>query len=153
MGIGGSPPWFDKGLRFRCTACGECCKRPGFVSLTPLEGHRIAKRILGDDATAQSLMGRLWELDPDGTLRIDVGDNAPCPLLGDDDQCTVHDIKPMQCATYPFWPEIVGNEASWLLEQQFCEGVAQGDSYTIPEIQDLLRECGRTRAEGGPEKG
>ena len=92
--------WFEEeGLRFRCTQCGDCCKRPGFVFLTPFDAHRIAKRLLGEEAVAESLAGELWVQEADGTFRIDVTVDAVCPLLGEEGACKVHDIKPIQCAT------------------------------------------------------
>ena len=27
-----------------------------------------------------------------------------CVFLGEDNLCTVHTVRPLQCATYPFWP-------------------------------------------------
>ena len=36
---------------------------------------------------------------------IEDGPNGGCPLWGDG--CTVYSSRPMQCMTYPFWPEIM----------------------------------------------
>ncbi len=37
-------PWYADGLRFRCTACGQCCTgEPGHVWVTKDEIKRIAK--------------------------------------------------------------------------------------------------------------
>lgn len=146
-------PWYAKsGLRFRCTRCGACCRRPGTVSLTAAEADRIAARIVGEGATASSLAGELWLENVDGSWLIDVPDDAACPLLGPTG-CTVHDIKPMQCATYPFWPEIVKSRRTWREEAPWCEGIRDdGDVYDAPAIADLLAESARTR-EGDGEGG
>ena len=150
MGVALSPKklktehWFHKKpLTFECTKCGDCCKRPGYVYLYASEAERIAKRILGDDATAASLIGELWVEEIDGSFRLDVPENEACPLLGPTG-CVVHDIKPMQCATYPFWGELLARESSWEVERQACEGIGKGRTYSVEEIEDLLSECGRT---------
>ena len=138
--------WYEKdGLRFRCTQCGACCRRPGTVHLTRAEGDRIAERIVGLGATADTLAGEMWLESADGSLVIDVPDDAACPLLGAAG-CTVHDIKPMQCATYPFWPEIVRSRRAWRDEKPWCEGIRDdGDVYDRAAIADLLAEGARTR--------
>lgn len=140
-------PWYARdGLRFRCTACGACCRRPGEVHLSVEEANRIAARILGDDASAASLLGELWVETPEGGLRIDVDDGEACPLLGEDDRCSVHDIKPLQCATYPFWNEVVASRWTWRREAFACEGIRDdGDRYAASAVADLVAGHGRTR--------
>lgn len=141
-------PWYARhGLKFRCTLCGECCRRPGTVHMTKSEGTTIAGRLEGPGATWESLLGELWVEDLDGSLKVDVPDDQACPLLGDDGQCVVHDVKPMQCATYPFWPEILQHKKEWKAERKYCEGIdaARADRYSAEEIADLLMDQARTR--------
>ena len=39
-------PWYEEGLRFKCTGCGECCTgSPGYVWVSPTEAEAIAKRL------------------------------------------------------------------------------------------------------------
>jgi Fe-S-cluster containining protein len=60
-------------------------------------------------------------------------------LKGDD--CSIHEIKPMQCRTYPFWPENLQSEKTWLAEKSYCEGIGpEGDPYRAPDIVALLKE-------------
>jgi Fe-S-cluster containining protein len=147
--------WYaETGVTFGCTRCGACCKRPGFVFLTPFEADRIAERLVGQGATAAALMGELWVEDEDGLLVIDVPERATCPLLGEDG-CTVHDIKPMQCATYPFWPEIMKSRKAWKYEAKRCEGIHPGpvrpdasteaDTYSGEAVDAILAMRARTR--------
>jgi Fe-S-cluster containining protein len=138
--------WYARsGLRFACTRCGACCKRPGFVYLTRVEGDRIAERLQGPDANADTLLGELWVEDEDGLLVIDVPEEAACPLLGPNG-CTVHDIKPMQCASYPFWPEILGSERKWKAEKKYCEGINDAaETYSADDVLSILSLRRRTR--------
>ncbi|TVR03103.1 MAG: YkgJ family cysteine cluster protein [Deltaproteobacteria bacterium] len=149
-----APPetWFsDRRLAFHCTKCGACCRRPGWVFVQPNEAVRIAKRLLGPNGTPRQLAGELWVRGDDGDWQIEVEDGGACPLLGEEG-CTVHDIKPMQCATYPFWPEILATEADWIAEAFWCEGLRErSPEYSAEQVFDLLAECSRTR-ESDPER-
>lgn len=141
-------PWFEVrgGVRFRCTGCNLCCKQPGYVHLHAHEAERIAQRVAG--GPAYMLDFQLWVPQPDGSRQIDVPEGGACPLLGEEG-CTVHDIKPAQCATYPFWPEVMESPASWHREGVYCEGIdPEGDLYEAPRILELLAERARTDGKG-----
>ncbi|BDA41529.1 hypothetical protein COCOBI_02-3100 [Coccomyxa sp. Obi] len=46
-------------------------------------------------------------------------------------ECIVNDAKPLQCRTYPYWPELMDPEA-WKAERSdMCEGI---DHEEAPEI-------------------
>lgn len=141
--------WFsDRSLGFACTRCGACCRRPGTVFVQPVEARAIAERLLGSGASPAALAPDLWEQDELGSWCIEVEEGGACPLLGPTG-CTVHDIKPIQCATYPFWPEILASEADWLAEAYWCEGLCDPETaYSPDEVFDLLAECARTREAG-----
>jgi hypothetical protein len=34
--------------------------------------------------------------------------------------------KPLQCAAFPFWPELVGNKKNWRKTADWCPGVDKG---------------------------
>jgi len=139
-----SSQWYHKKqLFFACTQCGDCCKRPGYVYLHAFEADRIAKRLHGEHATAASLIGELWVEDQNGTFRLDVPEEEVCPFL-DSNGCTIHDIKPLQCATYPFWDELLARESHWMVESQACKGIGKGRPYSFHEINGLRIECART---------
>lgn len=69
---------------------------------------------------------------------LDVG-GAPCPMLRDD-RCTIHEVKPRQCATYPFWPEIVESARSWQNEQRSCPGIGRGEPWPPEKVRAFLAE-------------
>lgn len=39
--------------------------------------------------------------------------------------CTIYEVRPTQCKTYPFWPDHLENEASWEAVKKECEGIDQ----------------------------
>lgn len=135
----GGKRWYEYrgGLNFRCTQCGKCCKTPGYVAVQPEEANAIAARYR-EGADAFDLAGDLWnwELGYNAWL-IHVEEGESCPLLGPDG-CTVHDIKPRQCATYPFWDEVLESPTAWAEESLRCEGIdPEGDIYT-PDLIDII---------------
>lgn len=133
--------WFESqgGLRFQCTQCGKCCARPGFIAVYPDESVELADRYR-KGATPRDLAGVLWTWDDAfGAWLIEVEEGQSCPYLVDE-QCSVHDVKPRQCATYPFWEEIIGNRLTWAQEADHCEGIrADGDLYT-PQLIELIEQ-------------
>lgn len=145
-------PWIARrgGLHFRCTQCGRCCTQPGYVSITREEAARIAARLV-EGGTPKDLQGSLWDWDDQsGTWMIDVPEAAACPLLGEQG-CVVHDIKPEQCATYPFWSENLASRTVWKNEAKFCEGIREeGDLYT-PELIDVILQGKRLTNENHSE--
>ena len=50
-----------------------------------------------------------------------------CVFLDPTGQCSIYDVRPVQCRTYPFWPSLVGDQASWE-----CEGVLPDDTPLPP---------------------
>lgn len=138
--MGGS--WFADGLRFECTACGECCRREGDVFLSRAEGRAAVQLAYGDDATVDAFLGELWVEEADGRLRIEVPRGGACPFLQSDGRCRVHAAKPLQCRTYPFWPEIVRTRRSWKVERGYCEGIGRGEPVPPDHIARLLNLSG-----------
>lgn len=86
--------------------------------------------------TIEQLIARL-KLEPEGTrFVLDASDGRGCPLLGSDRSCSVHAVKPKQCATFPFWPHLLDDEKEWESAKAFCPGIdsAQGKIYSRGEI-------------------
>ncbi|WP_373049356.1 YkgJ family cysteine cluster protein [Vulgatibacter sp.] len=122
-------------LRFECTQCGACCRKPGLVHLHPDEPARLAAYLgLEVRAFAARYLRRL----PGGRMAIVVHEgSAGCPLLAGD-RCSVEAVKPGQCRAYPFWPELVGDPAAWRAEKRKCEGLGRGPVWPAAEIRRLL---------------
>lgn len=132
--------FYDNGLRFECQRCRYCCGvEPGFVFLTEDDAGRASKE-LG--------MSRDEFLDK-CCRKIDNGDhylvslkekkNYDCIFLSDYG-CGIYKARPVQCSTYPFWPEVMKSERAWRNEGSYCPGIGKGDVVPREEIEARIKE-------------
>jgi len=127
------PPWYAEGLRFRCTACGQCCTgEPGHVWVTPEEIKRIAKaRGLSKNTFRQRFVRRVGK-----RFSLKEHENGDCCMLKDG-KCSVYAAKPLRCTTFPFWEPVLTDRREWEETKERCEGIDQGDLYTRAEIERI----------------
>ncbi|AKU91663.1 YkgJ family cysteine cluster protein [Vulgatibacter incomptus] len=130
-----APP-AERGFRFECTRCGDCCRRPGFVYLAADEPARLAKHL---GLPLAGLKRRFLTRLVDGTWAIEVEESGSgCPFLVDN-LCSVEPVKPGQCRAYPFWRELVKDPAAWEREARACEGIGKGEPLPPDEVRRRLR--------------
>jgi len=126
-------------LRFQCVGCGACCvgDRHSFVGLDEVEAQRI-QEFLG---LSRAWFRRRYLLRlPTSGLGIRLNGDGRCPFLNTGGKCAVYTVRPRQCRTYPFWPEVVGSEAGWRREARRCEGIGQGPVVPIRKIEAALEQ-------------
>jgi Fe-S-cluster containining protein len=49
--------------------------------------------------------------------------------------CTVYPARPVQCQTWPFWPENIETARDWRHVQRGCPGAGKGRLFTVEEIR------------------
>ncbi len=47
--------------------------------------------------------------------------------------------RPLQCRSYPFWPEYLESRHNWDALQSSCPGVNRGPLHSYEEIEKWLR--------------
>ena len=129
--------FYANGLFFGCTECGQCCSNPeGFVTITEVEATAIAKQLsLSREDFLQQFTMRNDEAE--GLIELKSHANGDCIFL-DNERCTVYEQRPLQCRTYPFWPENVKSAHRWNLTALECPGIHQGRRYSAVEIQQIV---------------
>ena len=148
-------PWWRVagGLQFSCTGCGRCCSgEPGVVWLTDEEAIQLSARLqlsldtferrfcrVVDSKLALREVRRPRE-DQWGQVDHD------CIFLEDGRHCAVYEHRPMQCRTFPFWPEVLVNAPAWEgLSKRGCEGLSKQaeliSADTIEEQLLLSQQC------------
>ena len=128
-------PWYQDGLRFQCTRCGNCCTgAPGFGWVNEEEIEAIAEYLGQPPLRVELLYSRA--VDRRRTLREKA--NNDCVFFERDKGCTVYPVRPRQCRTWPFWESNVTNPVDWERTKRRCPGSGQGELISVEEITRRL---------------
>ena len=103
---------------FSCTRCGNCCSDEGVVSFTMKEVRRAAE-YLGIERG--EFIDRY--LEKSGRTYVHVVDKGECCRFLENNKCVINDVKPEQCATFPFWKEYVDRRGKLVNFDRHCAGV------------------------------
>jgi uncharacterized protein len=126
-----SEPWFQEGLRFRCTMCGNCCTgAPGVVWVNDAEVHEIANFV---GQTTEEFLEYNTRVFGDRRSLVEKSNND-CIFYDRQKGCTIYPVRPRQCRTWPFWQSNVESPASWKKTCDTCPGSGQGDLIPVEEI-------------------
>jgi len=124
-------PWYQDGLAFACTRCGACCTgAPGYVWVSPEEIERIAE-FRGE--TVKQFSARFVRQVGDRYSLIEKP-GGDCIFWDKSAGCTVYPARPVQCQTWPFWPENVETQEDWDHVREICPGSGRGRLYSVDEI-------------------
>ena len=83
-----------------CLDCAACCKNYSPRFKTP-DIKRIAKYL---DLKEGVFIEKYLHLDEEGDYVVKT---KPCPFLGDDNFCSIYDVRPSDCARFPYTDEDV----------------------------------------------
>ena len=135
--------WWSKGVYFNCTECGKCCQVEGEVWLSPNEVSDIAifKGITTEDffdnfgldrrdgwiklknkeSQSNHEKSREYNINKnkEEIKKFAVGEDEgePCIFLSADNKCSIYEVRPLQCSTYPYWPRIMKSPEAWMNEK------------------------------------
>ena len=139
----GHGPWFRDGIRFECTACGNCCRNHGdgydYVYSTMRERRAIAAHL----QLPQAEFERSYCEDVDGLLSfksqtLAEGGGKACIFLAGN-RCSIYAHRPTQCRTFPFWPEVLADREVWQRDvESVCPGVGSGPLHDVAAIRETL---------------
>lgn len=127
-------PWYNTGLRFECTQCGDCCTgAPGYVWVNNEEIAAIAKLVgLEPEAFEDQYVRRVGARK--SLVEFPSGD---CVFFdGQTRKCTVYDARPRQCRTWPFWDSNLKKPEEWDYTCTVCPGSGKGKLYPLEEIEE-----------------
>ncbi len=134
------PAW-----RFQCQRCGRCCHTrgdAGFVLLTAADQRRLARHFrMTPAAFRAAYTDTLGEA---VHLKEEAGRTA-CILLAEGG-CSAYRARPLQCRTWPFWPEHLEPGAFEREVASFCPGAGKGrawDPADVERIAGLQRRADR----------
>lgn len=133
-------PWWSEGVRFQCQGSGQCCisrGEYGFVFLTLQDRRNLALKV--GLSTLAFTRKYCTKLGPAYHLKEDPA-RPECMFLEKKNRCSVYEARPVQCRTWPWWPETMGAKA-WKKEVAgYCPGVGKGPLRSADEIREQLQQ-------------
>jgi hypothetical protein len=138
-----APPVPTQPLRFECTGCGRCCAGRGdyVVEVSRPEQRRIQRHL----GVSWPWFRRRYLLRFDAETESLAMPGGRCVFLGADRRCRIYAARPLQCRTYPFWPELMSARA-WRLEARRCEGIGRGAVVPLARVRQALARQRRASA-------
>jgi len=125
-------PWYQDGLRFECTRCGNCCTgAPGSVRIDEEEAQAMAAHLGLDWADFQERCTRLLE---DGSTALTERADHDCVFWSKSQGCLVYPVRPRQCRTWPFWRRNLASPAHWAAAAEGCPGIGRGPLHDAAAI-------------------
>lgn len=129
-------PWYQDGLQFTCTRCGNCCTgASGAVWVTDEELTDIAD-FLGEPA-GEIEARHTHLIRQRRSLREKL--NGDCVFWASGRGCTIYKVRPKQCRTWPFWESNLETPEEWERTRGGCPGAGQGDLIPVEEITRRLK--------------
>ena len=111
-----------------CLDCAACCKNysPRFKTT---DIKRISKHLKMKESV---FIDTYLNLDEDGDY---VGKNQPCAFLGEDNFCSIYEVRPSDCKRFPYTDEdvLLKRPNITLKNSSFCPAVY----FVLEKISDL----------------
>ncbi|ETW05237.1 hypothetical protein H310_04207 [Aphanomyces invadans] len=140
-------PWFKAGLSFSCTKCGNCCSgTKGQVRFLDSEVDAMATKM---DTSVPEFLQKYARRQGRGAKSFfqlkqkRTSDGFDCifldrKLVKGKAVCSLYHARPMQCRTWPYWPENLETRQTWerlKSAKEGCPGILKGPSIPAEEVQ------------------
>ena len=101
--------------KINCLECANCCRNYSPRFKTP-DVKRISKHL---GMKESEFIEKYLRVDEDGDYVVK---STPCPFLGSDNYCSIYEVRPSDCARFPYTNEdiIVKRQALTLKNSTFC---------------------------------
>lgn len=98
-----------------CLQCAACCKNYSPRFKTP-DVKRISKHL---GMRESQFIDTYLNVDEEGDFVIK---KSPCPFLGSDNACSIYEVRPSDCARFPYTDEdvLIKRQALTLKNASFC---------------------------------
>ena len=129
--------WYQAGLRFECTQCGNCCSgAPGCVWVTREDIQAISEFLGRSDGKLDKSQLRRVGLRFSLTEKPD-GDCIFLKREGGKTMCSIYPVRPVQCRTWPFWNGNLRTPDHWNEATTICPGINHGPLHNFVRIEEL----------------
>jgi Fe-S-cluster containining protein len=125
-------PWYEKGLRFECSECGDCCTgAPGYVWVVREEIEQLAAHLGLSVPEFESKYVRRVGI----RKSLVEYSNGDCVFFDTKARnCSVYEARPKQCRTWPFWQSNVATPEAWKHTCEVCPGSGKGKLHSLDHI-------------------
>lgn len=126
-------------LHFECNQCGACCygNEDYYIAVNAPDMEKICEHL----GIGMAWLKRRYVERLDRQLySIRIAGNGRCVFLGEDKRCRIYPVRPVQCRTYPWWPELLESKNSWNAEARRCEGINVGKQVAVSHIIAALNQ-------------
>tara|TARA_B100000029_G_scaffold482132_1_gene531825 strand:+ start:155 stop:595 length:441 start_codon:yes stop_codon:yes gene_type:complete len=128
---------FTKGIKFKCQGSSKCCisrGNHGYVYLTDNDVKKISQQL----KVSVKIFKKNYCEYTDNYLHLkEINKNGNCQFLNDK-KCSIYNVRPMQCRTWPFWNENM-NAKSWNENVvNFCPGIGKGNIVNFEKIKKII---------------
>ena len=116
--------------KINCLECAACCKNYSPRFKTP-DIKRISKHL----GMKESLfIEKYLNVDEEGDFVVK---STPCPFLGGDNKCSVYEVRPSDCARFPYTDEdvIIRRKALTLKNASFCPATF----YVLERLSQVVK--------------
>lgn len=134
-------------LKFSCKQCSYCCRfEEGVVRLSKDDLLRLSKWANLTEEEFKIVYCRYKEsVDKKKYLVLKSLQNGDCifwdkNLCNGKGGCACYEARPVQCSTYPFWPEIIKDKESWNKQAQKCPGINFGKLHSLSHIEEEVKK-------------
>ena len=133
--------FYKNGLNFSCTQCGHCCRHePGYVFLSENDFQGIIDYLSISEEEFLKKYCRIIDIGFFKKVSLQEKSNYDCIFWQNGLGCSIYQVRPLQCRSYPFWPAIMESQESWDREAASCPGINQGKIHSAGEIDRWLSE-------------
>lgn len=130
------------GFRFACVpGCSRCCDVEGYVYLTENDLLQAAAYI--DLSPAEFEARYVYRTRHLIRLRKPQSKTALQCHFRNAQGCSIHEVKPVQCRLFPFWPEMVEDVKVWRKTARSCPGIGTGPLIQIGTALETASEMKR----------
>ncbi len=133
-------PFYQDGLRFSCEGCSNCCRyEPGYVFLSRRDIYRLASFLHATYKEITEKYCRPVAIHDIKRLSLKEKQNYDC-IFWENNRCSVYKARPLQCKSYPFWPQNLVCRSVWNNLEKECPGVNHGKKYSYRKIEKILHQ-------------
>ena len=127
--------WYQDGLKFKCTGCGDCCTgAAGYVWVNQEEIAKLASLLKQSVDEFEDIYIR--KIGIRKSLK-ELPVSFDCVFLDSETRkCQVYKARPRQCRTWPFWDSNLKSAEDWERTCQVCPGSGTGKLYSLGEIEN-----------------